>query len=79
MTPDTRQQLQLRQPYLHHGRSLSPARAGRGTARQFLSTMTGLGPDDGYDWLQRIGRTRVARRWAEHAVARARPAFASRT
>jgi hypothetical protein len=41
--------------------------------------MAGLGPDDGYDWLQRIGRTQATRRRTEHAVARARPAFASRT
>ena len=63
MTHDTTQRLRLQQPYRHHRRSLFSIRAGRDTARQFLTTVTKLDPDDGYDWLQRIGRTRATRRW----------------
>lgn len=58
MTRDTRQQ--LRQPYQHHQRGISGS-AGHDAPRQGTTSMAGLSPDDGYDWLQRIGRTRVAR------------------
>ena len=58
MTRDTRQQRQL--PYQHHRRGVSGI-AGHDVPRQGTMTMSmaGLSPNDGYDWLQRIGRTRA--------------------
>lgn len=61
MTYDIKQRLRL--PFQHHRRSLSAIRGSRGSVRQHLPPVGGLGPDDGYDWLQRIGRTRATRRW----------------
>lgn len=75
MTYDIGQPLQP--PFQHHRRSLSPAPGDRGSAQQHLAAMDGLGPDDGYDWLQRIGRTPVSRRGTERRVARARPSLSS--
>lgn len=70
MAHDTKPRLRLRlqQSYPHHRARLSLFGADR-DARQLPATVTGLGPDDGYDWLQRIGRTRAPRRWTAHGTA----------
>ena len=58
MTRDNRQK--PRQPYQHHQRGVSGS-AGRDAPGQGTASMDGLSLDDGYDWLQRIGRTRAIR------------------
>ena len=58
MTRDNRQK--PRQPYQHHQRGMS-GHAGRDAFRQDTASMGGLSSDDGYDWLQRVGRTRATR------------------
>ena len=59
MTRDTRQQLQP--PHQRYRRVVSFI-AGHAAARRGSANVAGLSPDDGYDWLQRIGRTRATRR-----------------
>ncbi|CAM5409534.1 hypothetical protein [Rhodanobacter lindaniclasticus] len=48
----------LRQPEHRHRQHGISGGADRATAHAISATMAGLGPDDGYDWLRRIGSSR---------------------